>query len=53
MENSCQLTGVGLVLVFISNILMIAVQTIRLETSPLVVIETDFGTILLIRMTLQ
>ena len=29
---------------------MIVIQTIRLETSPLVVIETHFGTIWLTRM---
>ncbi|WP_428325240.1 virginiamycin B lyase family protein [Nitrosopumilus sp.] len=43
-------TGIGLVLVFISDILMIAVQTIRLETSPIDAIQTDFGNIWLIRM---
>ena len=45
-------TGIGLVLVFISDILMIAVQTIRLETSPIDVIQTYFGTIWLARMIL-
>ncbi len=43
-------TGIGLALVFISDILMIAVQTIRLETSPVDAIQTDFGNIWLIRM---
>ncbi|WP_428325960.1 virginiamycin B lyase family protein [Nitrosopumilus sp.] len=43
-------TGIGLVLVFISDILMIAVQTIRLEASPIDAIQTDFGNIWLIRM---
>lgn len=43
-------TGIGLMLVFISDILMIAVQTIRLETSPIDVIQTYFGTIWLARM---
>ena len=43
-------TGTGLVLVFVSDILMIAVQTIRLETSPIDVIQTYFGTIWLARM---
>lgn len=43
-------TGIGLVLVFISDILMIAVQTIRLETSPIDAIQTYFGTIWLARM---
>ena len=44
------MTGIGLMLVFISDILMIAIQTIRLETSPIDVIETYFGTIWLARM---
>ncbi|MGY5150523.1 MAG: copper resistance CopC/CopD family protein [Candidatus Nitrosopumilus sp. bin_68KS] len=44
------ITGIGLMLVFISDILMIAIQTIRLETSPINVIETDFGTVWLARM---
>ena len=43
-------TGIGLGLVFASNILMIVVQTIRLETSPIEAIQTDFGNIWLIRM---
>ncbi len=43
-------TGVGLMLVFISDILMIAVQTIRLETSPIEAVQTHFGTIWLARM---
>ena len=44
------ITGIGLMLVFVSDILMIVVQTVRLETSPLNVIETYFGTIWLARM---
>ena len=44
------ITGIGLILVFISDILMIAIQTIRLETSPIDVIQTYFGTIWLARM---
>ena len=46
------ITGIGLGLVFVSNILMIVVQTIRLETSPFDAIQTDFGNIWLIRMVL-
>ena len=46
------LTGIGLALVFVSDILMIVVQTIRLETSPLNAIQTDFGNIWLIRMVI-
>lgn len=44
------ITGIGLMLVFISDILMIAVQTIRLETSPIDAIQTYFGTVWLARM---
>ena len=44
------ITGIGLILVFISDILMIIIQTIRLETSPVDVIQTYFGTIWLARM---
>ncbi|MDH3834699.1 MAG: copper resistance protein CopC, partial [Nitrosopumilus sp.] len=44
------ITGIGLMLVFISDILMIVIQTIRLETSPIDVIQTYFGTIWLARM---
>ncbi len=44
------ITGIGLMLVFISDILMIIVQTLRLETSPLDVIETYFGIVWLARM---
>ena len=43
-------TGIGLMLVFISDILMIVVQTVRLETSPIDVIGTYFGTVWLARM---
>jgi len=46
------LTGIGLGLVFVSDILMIVVQTIRLETSPLNAIQTDFGNVWLIRMVI-
>jgi len=43
-------TGIGLMLVFVSNILMIIVQTIRLEASPIDAIQTDFGSIWIVRM---
>ena len=43
-------TGIGLMLVFVSNILMIAVQSIRLEVSPLDAIQTDFGIMWVYRM---
>jgi copper transport protein len=44
------LTGVGLMTVFASNIAMLAVQTLRLETSAFDAIQTTFGTSWLIRM---
>lgn len=44
------ITGIGLVLVFVSNILMIAVQSIRLEISPIDAIQTDFGITWVMRM---
>ena len=45
-----KLTGIGLVAVFASNFIILAVQTLRLETSPIDVIDTAFGTTWLIRM---
>jgi len=45
-----KLTGISLVAVLGSNFIMLAVQTFRLETSPLDVIETAFGATWLIRM---
>jgi len=45
-----KLTGISLVAVLGSNFIMLAVQTFRLETSPLDVIETAFGGTWLIRM---
>jgi copper transport protein len=44
------LTGVGLMVVFVSNIAILAVQTLRLETSAFDAIQTTFGTSWLIRM---
>lgn len=44
------ITGIGLMLVFVSNILMIAMQSIRLETSAINAIQTDFGFTWIIRM---
>ena len=44
------LTGIGLMAVFASNIAMLAVQTLRLETSVFEAIQTTFGTSWLIRM---
>ena len=51
-QKFMSLTGIGLMLIFISNILMIAVQTVRLETSPIEAIQTNFGSIWLIRMAI-
>ena len=45
-----KITGVALVGVLASNFVMIAVQTFRLETSPIDVIGTSFGATWLIRM---
>jgi len=45
-----KITGAALVGVLASNFVMIAVQTFRLETSPIDVIGTSFGTTWLIRM---
>ena len=44
------ITGIGLMLVFVSNILMITMQSIRLETSIINAIQTDFGFTWIIRM---
>ena len=51
-QKFMSITGIGLMLIFISNILMIAVQTVRLETSPIEAIQTNFGSIWLIRMAI-
>jgi len=45
-----KITGVALVGVLVSNFVMIAVQTIRLETSPIDVLGTTFGATWLMRM---
>ncbi len=46
------ITGIGVILVFASNIIMLGVQTWRLETSPLDTLLTSFGTTWIIRMGL-
>lgn len=38
-----RITGIGLITVFVSNILILAVQAIRLETSVIQVLQTTFG----------
>ena len=45
-------TGIGLFLIFASNILMLVVQTIRLQTSASAVLQTSFGSIWIIRMAI-
>ncbi|HSD04508.1 MAG TPA: CopD family protein [Nitrosopumilaceae archaeon] len=47
-----KLTGVGMLLVLGSNIAMLAVQSIALQTSALEAIQTGFGTTWLVRMSL-
>ncbi|WP_320416665.1 hypothetical protein [Candidatus Nitrosotenuis chungbukensis] len=44
--------GIGLFLVFASNILMLVVQTLRLQASASVVLQTSFGSIWIIRMAI-
>ncbi len=44
------ITGIGLVAIFVSNILMLIIQTLRLETSAFEVVKTTFGTTWMIRM---
>ena len=46
------ITGIGLFAVFASNILILIIQTIRLQTSASDVLETTFGTIWIIRMSI-
>ena len=46
------LVGFGLILVFASNILMLTVQTLRLETSAFEALQTSFGNTWIIRMIL-
>ena len=47
-----KLSGIGMSLVFASNIAMLAVQSIALQTSALDAIKTGFGTTWLVRMGL-
>lgn len=49
-DKFMSMTGIGLMVVFASNIAMLAVQTLRLETSAFDAIQTTFGTSWLIRM---
>jgi copper transport protein len=45
-------TGIALFLVFASNILMLVVQTIRLQTAAASVLQTSFGSIWILRMAI-
>jgi copper transport protein len=45
-----KIIGIGLILVLASNIIMLAVQAIALQTTVLKVIQTGFGTTWLVRM---
>ncbi len=47
-----KITGIGLLLVLASNIIMLAVQAITLQTTAIEVIQTGFGTTWLVRMIL-
>ena len=47
-----KIIGFGVIAVFASNFIILAVQTWRLEVSPLDVVETTFGTTWLTRMIL-
>ena len=44
------ITGIGIIAVFTSNILVLVIQTLRLEASALDALQTSFGTIWMIRM---
>ena len=44
--------GIGLFLVFASNILMLVVQTLRLQTSASAVLQTSFGSVWIVRMAI-
>ena len=46
------ITGIGLFLVFASNILMLVVQTIRLQASASDVLQTSFGSVWILRMAI-
>lgn len=51
-DKFISLVGFGLIVVFASNILMLTVQTMRLEASAFDVLQTSFGTTWIIRMTI-
>ena len=42
--------GIGIIAVFASNILVLSIQTLRLETLPIEALQTSFGTVWTIRM---
>ncbi|MBM3910221.1 MAG: copper resistance protein CopD [Thaumarchaeota archaeon] len=51
-HNFMKLIGFGLIIVFASNILMLFVQTLRLQISAIDALQTSFGNTWLIRMGL-
>ena len=51
-NNFMKLIGFGLIIVFASNILMLFVQTLRLQASAIDVLQTSFGSTWLIRMSI-
>lgn len=44
------ITGIGLGLVFLSNILLLVAQTVRIGSSPLDILQTNFGYVWIMRM---
>ena len=46
------LIGIGLIIVFTSNILMLTIQTLRLQTSAFDALQTSFGETWIIRMVI-
>ncbi|MEE9563741.1 MAG: CopD family protein, partial [Nitrosopumilaceae archaeon] len=46
------LIGIGLIIVFASNILMLTIQTLRLQTSAFDALQTSFGETWIIRMVI-
>ncbi|MGQ0377327.1 MAG: copper resistance CopC/CopD family protein [Nitrososphaerota archaeon] len=51
-HNFMKLIGLGLIIVFASNILMLFVQTLRLQVSAIDALQTSFGNTWIIRMGL-
>jgi len=51
-HNFMKLIGFGMIIVFASNILMLFVQTLRLQVSAVEALQTSFGSTWIIRMVL-